>query len=90
MRAASKGRVVVSQRCGGNGSCTMCKVFISPDSCVSQPKEVERRMLGDDNLASGMRLACQTLVQGTVKVEVPESPLKAYIRAQLRSQKQGE
>jgi ferredoxin, 2Fe-2S len=90
LRAASKARVVISQRCGGKGACTMCKVFVEGGSAVSPPKEAEVRMIGEENLACGMRLACQTTVTGHVNVEVPESPLKAVVRAQLLKQKQSE
>ncbi|WCK56071.1 2Fe-2S iron-sulfur cluster-binding protein [Aneurinibacillus sp. Ricciae_BoGa-3] len=88
LRAASKARVVISQRCGGKGACTMCKVFVGKDSSVSPPKEAEVRLIGEQNLACGMRLACQTMVTGHVNVEVPESPLKAVVRAQLLKQMQ--
>lgn len=88
LRAASRGRVVISQRCGGKGQCTMCKVFVTDASCVSAPQEVEKRLISEEHLSCGMRLACQTMIQGNVSVEIPESPLKAIVRAQLLKKKQ--
>jgi ferredoxin, 2Fe-2S len=88
LRAASRARIFIPQRCGGKGSCTMCKIHVKADSQVSSPKEVEKRMIGDLNLTGGMRLACQARVQGEVCVELPENKLKAAVRAQLERQGQ--
>jgi len=41
-------------------------------ACVTPPTEIEARALGDEALAAGMRLACQTRVAGDVRVFVPE------------------
>ncbi len=88
LRAASRARVAISQRCGGKGACMMCKVQVAEGSKVSSPKELERRMIGAQNLARGIRLACQTRVQGETRVHLPESRLAAVVRAQLEKQRQ--
>jgi len=41
-------------------------------TCVSPPTDVEIKALGDQAIADGMRLACQTRVAGDVQVFVPE------------------
>jgi 2Fe-2S ferredoxin len=38
-------------------------------------------------LDRGMRLACQTLIQQDLFLEIPEDPLKAAVRRQLELQK---
>jgi ferredoxin len=88
LHAASRARVVISQRCGGKGACTMCKVQVTSDSVVSPPKDIEKRMIGEENLASGFRLACQVRIQGETQVKLPESRLQAAVRAQLEKQRQ--
>jgi uncharacterized 2Fe-2S/4Fe-4S cluster protein (DUF4445 family) len=65
--------VEIESTCGGKGTCKKCRVRIEtlPDT-VSPPTDLERKALGADALAAGMRLACQTKVAGTVRVFVPE------------------
>ncbi len=41
-------------------------------SYVSPPTEVEVEVFGNDGLAAGMRLACQTRITGDIRVFVPE------------------
>lgn len=88
LRAASRARVAITQRCGGNGSCTMCKVQIDADSAVSPPCEAEKRWIGSAELARGVRLACQAEIQGTTRVSLPQSKLAAVVQAQLEKQRQ--
>ncbi len=66
--------VEIESTCGGKGTCRKCQVKIeSAPETVSAPTEVETRTFSPEALAAGMRLACQTLVQGNVKVFVPET-----------------
>jgi 2Fe-2S ferredoxin len=88
LRAASRARIAISQRCGGKGACTMCKVRVTPGSFVSPPQEKEKRMIGEEHLACGMRLACQARVQGEAQVELAESRLASVVRTQLEKQRQ--
>ncbi|BAU28906.1 2Fe-2S ferredoxin [Aneurinibacillus soli] len=88
LRAASRARVPITQRCGGNGSCTMCKVRIDGDSKVSPPCEIEKRWISSAELARGVRLACQTKIQGTTRVSLPQSKLAAVVQAQLAEQRE--
>ncbi len=60
--------------CGGKGTCKKCRVHLeSAPENLSSPTAIEEKALGPDDLAAGMRLACQSLVQGDVKVFVPET-----------------
>ncbi|MHB9037276.1 MAG: ASKHA domain-containing protein [Armatimonadota bacterium] len=68
--AAGAGRAV-EMPCGGMGSCGKCRVTVS--GAVGEPDSTERRRLTDDELASGVRLACRTQVVGEVSVTIPET-----------------
>lgn len=54
--------------CGGNGFCTSCRVEIL-DGSLSEVSPRERERLGGN--AGRLRLACQAILRGDVKVRVP-------------------
>lgn len=89
LEAAGKARVALSRRCGGNGQCLTCKVIVSDQSRLSKPNEKETRMLGDQLIEQGYRLACQSRVQGETVVRLPESRLASIIRSQLEQNQSG-
>lgn len=85
--AASRARVHVRTRCGGNASCLMCKVTVEDSIGLLPMIPNEARKLG--NLVdTHIRLACQARVTGNVTVIVPEDPLRAAVRAQLAKQQE--
>jgi 2Fe-2S ferredoxin len=86
--AAKKGRVALSHKCGGKGSCTTCKVKIVDQEGVSEPNHLERRMISETNLQQGQRLGCQIKVYNHVDILFLEDPLKALIRRQLAQQRE--
>ena len=95
LAAARKAGTTIPTRCSGKMGCLMCKVTLAPEDAegVSAASDAERRKLG--GLAGdGIRLACQAAVRaGSVKVTVPEDPLKAAVRRRLeevRRQKEDE
>ena len=55
-------------KCGGAlcGTCK-CKIEQGLDK-LAQPNPKERKKLGDDEIAKGYRLACQTFMHGDVSV----------------------
>lgn len=89
LRAAKQGRVALRHKCGGNASCTTCKVKIVDQDGVSKPNRKEEMRLGEENIAQGFRLSCQTRVHGKAQAEIPEDPYKARIRQLLAQQKEG-
>lgn len=89
LEAAQKGRVPLKHRCGGNASCTTCKVIVKDQDCLMGMNEKERRKLGPSWIRQGYRLACQARVMGRVDVAEPEDPLKAAVRRQLEDQNKG-
>ena len=56
----------VPQPCGGGGRCGKCRV--TARGALSPVTEQERLHLTEDELAGGVRLACQAVVQGDCEV----------------------
>ncbi|MFC3803154.1 2Fe-2S iron-sulfur cluster-binding protein [Cohnella sp. GCM10012308] len=86
--AARRAKAPVRTRCGGVAGCLMCKVSVPPTcgDALTPPTEAERRKLGP-LLEQGVRLSCQSRVRRSLRVEVPEDPLKAAVRRQLERQR---
>ena len=66
---ARKSGVSVTASCGGDGVCGTCKVFIEEGEVESLPG----MQLDADEVAQGIRLACQCRVKGDLVVTVPEA-----------------
>ena len=52
--------------CGGHGKCGKCKVVT--DGALSELTEVEKKLLNDDELEKGVRLACLTYALGDCNI----------------------
>jgi len=66
--AIHKAGLEISQPCGGQGRCGRCAVIVDGD-------KVRRRStirLSADDVNAGYALACQTVIEGDVAVEIPE------------------
>lgn len=95
--AARKAGVTVRSRCSGGLSCLMCKVKVMEAGAaakteaggLSVPTDKERAKLGPLE-QEGYRFACQARVTGDTRIELPEDPLKAAVRAQLLKARQEE
>ncbi len=83
--AAQRAGVGLSAICGGVGSCETCRVYILQGK-VSPPSLIEQSDLTEDELAAGLRLACQTEVLGDVRVNVPPDSLSAPQRTQVEGE----
>ncbi|HAA90792.1 MAG TPA: ferredoxin [Peptococcaceae bacterium] len=55
--------------CGGRGKCGKCRVKILDGA--GQPTPVEEKHLEREEIEKGIRLACMTVVQGDLVVELP-------------------
>ncbi|MEN8172598.1 MAG: 2Fe-2S iron-sulfur cluster-binding protein, partial [Chloroflexota bacterium] len=65
--AAEKAGVEINQPCGGQGRCGRCAVQVTEG-------DVRRRStlrLSDEDVKSGYALACQSVIEGDVKITVP-------------------
>ena len=75
LKAAAKAGIFIKSGCGGKGSCGACKVVVM----TGDPKVSGTGSLTQEQIANGVRLACQTFVQGDVTIEVPpESRLQEH------------
>jgi len=73
--------------CGGEGSCGRCIVKVM-EGRVSPPTSTEEAALGAHDVAAGWRLACQSRVEGDVRVHVPPESLVTAQRMQTEGQAQ--
>jgi uncharacterized 2Fe-2S/4Fe-4S cluster protein (DUF4445 family) len=71
--------------CGGNGSCGRCIVQVMAGA-ISEPVPGEGKFLSAGQLATGYRLACQTIPMGDCKVRVPLESLTAPQRTQVEGE----
>ena len=74
LEAALAHNVPVYHTCGGNCSCSTCRVVILKGAeNISKIERAETEILDSFDLKAPHRLGCQTLVLGgTVEVEIPE------------------
>ena len=63
--------------CGGHGKCGKCKVRARGN--LSAPSEAELRLLTEDELKNGIRLACMTYAEGDCEVETLASSADTQI-----------
>ena len=74
LEAALEHRVPIYHTCGGNCSCSTCRVLVLKGAeNLSTPEEAERQILDSFDLKAPYRLGCQTLIlSGEVEVEIPK------------------
>ena len=58
----------ISQPCGGQGRCGRCAVIIDEGS----PRRRSTIRLSEEDLTAGYALACQTVIEGELKITIPE------------------
>lgn len=87
LEAAQDAGVALSAVCGGAGVCGDCRVRVLQGR-VSHLNDVERDHLTEAEQASGLRLACQTIVEAAdmVVVDVPRESLSASQRSQVEGE----
>ncbi len=65
--AAAQAKVEINQPCGGQGRCGRCAVRVM-DGDVRRRSSLR---LSSEDVAKGYALACQTVIEGDVNIEVP-------------------
>jgi len=65
-------RVFLLSACGGRGACGTCRVRLA-DGAGLPPTPSERHWLSQEELAAGVRLACQVKVDRDLSIEIPEA-----------------
>ena len=92
LQVAQDAGVAIRSLCGGYGQCHQCWIEVSEGKhskfgveCksdnVSGVTHLEKQLIADNPKYQGMRLACQTCVQGDLVIDVPEESQEhlAYI-----------
>lgn len=75
IEAAARAGAAVNMPCGGQGTCGKCKVRVL--GAPPPPTESEQRTLTQEELETGVRLACQSCVSNRLSIEIPASSLLA-------------
>jgi len=74
LEAAGQIGANISSICGGKGLCGKCRVIVrGGEEQLSPASQAEKRVLSDDDLKCGFRLACRAVVAdgGMIVLEVP-------------------
>ena len=71
--------------CAGQGHCGKCKVYAAGD--LSEPDEVERRLLTEEELTKGVRLACRTLILGFAEISWEQQGLSQVLLGKQEEKK---
>ena len=74
MEAALEHQVPIYHTCGGNCSCSTCRVVVLKGTeHLSAMEEAEKQILDSFDLKRPYRLGCQALIlRGEVEVEIPK------------------
>ena len=67
--AAARAGITINTPCGSAGTCGKCVVQVMEN--VEEPTDADRRFFDDEQLGKGFRLACQTSINGEMKVSIP-------------------
>ncbi|MFA6240638.1 MAG: ASKHA domain-containing protein [Candidatus Hydrogenedentales bacterium] len=71
--AAARAGIQLDYPCGGQGTCGKCRVRIA--SGASAPNDSESIVLPPEDVAAGIRLACQTHISQPMTIEIPQTSL---------------
>lgn len=85
LEAARTAGVDIVSVCGGNGSCDTCRVRLMSGR-ANEPTLEEQDVFEQEELEEGYRLACQTVPQSDIKLEVPSVSLATTQRLQIEGQ----
>jgi len=76
--AAALADVMIELPCGGRGRCGKCRVrFIQG---APPPSHFNRRTFSPDQLLEGWRLACQTVILQSARIEIPTPSLAVSLK----------
>lgn len=67
--------------CGGKGTCGKCRVRAAASDGLSTPDAVERKLLSQQELAEGVRLACRVFPETDTEITVSAAGRKAAIQS---------
>ncbi|MDD4160262.1 MAG: ASKHA domain-containing protein [Synergistaceae bacterium] len=61
--------IYIDQPCGGGGLCGKCRIILS--GVLPEPTAKEKKIFSEAELASGLRLACQTKASDGMNITIP-------------------
>lgn len=67
--------LVLRSDCGGKGRCGQCKVIVSGDDSNLEPSIGEQKMLTEEEVRSGYRLACVLTPPSSLCITIPDTSL---------------
>ena len=71
LKLLQQNSVTLKSSCNGNGSCGDCVVkILDGESNINPLTKEEKLLLGNVYFITKQRLACQVLLQGSVKIEI--------------------
>jgi len=85
LEAARSAGIDLVSVCGGHGSCDSCSVRLMGGR-LNPPTLKEQDIFEPEDLAAGSRLACQSIPETDVKVDVPPESLATSQRLQIEGQ----
>lgn len=62
-------KLKIKASCDGKGKCGKCIVRVI-EGDVSELTKAEKKLLGNDEIEKGLRLACEAKITGDVKIEI--------------------
>jgi Na+-transporting NADH:ubiquinone oxidoreductase subunit F len=74
LSALARNSIFLPSACGGKASCGFCKVKVLAGA--EPVSEAEKPLLNAENLANGLRLACQVKVGKILSIEIPQQIFK--------------
>lgn len=74
LRILFERKYFIPSACGGKGTCGYCKLKVTEGGGPALP--TEKLILTPQELASGMRMACQLKVKNDLKIEIPAEYLE--------------
>jgi uncharacterized 2Fe-2S/4Fe-4S cluster protein (DUF4445 family) len=86
LAAAQSAGVGIVSLCGGEGWCESCIVRVVEGN-LSPPTTAEEDILTAEELAGGLRMACQARALGDVRIDIPPESLSAPQRLQVEGQR---
>jgi len=72
---ARENRIPIRSECGGKGLCGKCVITVDRQENLSELSSREKKVLKQNQIRDGYRLACQAKLQGNVFITIPEYSL---------------
>ncbi|MFQ6042124.1 MAG: ASKHA domain-containing protein, partial [Candidatus Poribacteria bacterium] len=72
LEAITEAGISITAACGGKASCGKCRIIIE-DGNLPLPTDAELSILTEEQLRSGMRLACRTKLNGDMVITIPDT-----------------